>query len=132
MASRWDQVEPIMREQAYRAIENDPQVLLEHDGGPYGVHAEVIFARLYGLDDEIVRDGWRLPRIEAALRLPIIPRLRISAEPVRLEPVGRVATYVLQSGYALQTVDAMNGPPDVPLLPDFRVRVLYLRYRRRV
>jgi hypothetical protein len=128
---RWQQVEPTLRHKAYRTIESDPQVLLETDGGPVGMPAEVIFARLLGFEDEVVEDGLRLAEVVPDLRLPIMslgPLL--SSGPLEPQPI-RVARYALQSGYARTKVAAEFAPPGVQLGPDFTFRVLYVRYRRR-
>lgn len=134
MSIRWAEVERELREQAYGTLYMDPQILLERDGGPEGLHAELIYARLFGFDDEVVRDGWRLPRVEPVLYLPIMSSLRaVFAEPsadVVFQPTRR-ATYRLQAAYALVAVHGEFAPAGVPLRPDFTFRVLYLRYRRR-
>lgn len=130
--SLWDQAEPVMRHRAYRTIENDPQVLLEGDGGPGGVNAEIYMARLFGLDDEIVEDGLRLAAPLPIVRLPIIPRVAYLDDESDLSSPLRTADYVMQSGFALVHLAAEYAPPGVELLPDFTFRVLYLRYRRRL
>lgn len=124
-------MEPLLRRRAYGALEADPQVLLEVDGGPLGVDADVFIARLIGFEDEVVDDGIRLRRAEPVYLVPLHRRLSmLEPDPAELAPM-RISTYVLQSGYALATVAAENAPADVAVRDDFTVRVLYLRYRRR-
>jgi len=133
----WDEIEAALRHKVYRTLENDPQILLEQDGGPFGVEADLIYARLIGYEDEIVKDGWRLRSIEPQLWLPITPSARSFLNPDAPPPldVSRSAIYVLQSGYAVMPVDPLIAPDVLDLLPPGRdwqpVRVLYLRYRRR-
>lgn len=130
--SLWDQAEPVFREKAYRTIERDPQILLEGDGGPGSVQAEVYMARLYGYDDEIVADGLRLPRPEAVYLMPIMSQPAWMRADEDMQPaLIRTATYVLQSGFALVKLAPEYAPPGVTLGDDFTFRVLYLRYRRR-
>lgn len=123
MSERWEHFEAALRERAYAAIDHDPQVLLEEDGGPLGQTADVILARLIGFDDEIVHDGWRLRRVEPVL---------LAVESTEVVPSMTAATYRLQSSYVRTRASAMNGmPPDVTPGPDATFDVLYLRYRRR-
>lgn len=133
LMDRWAEYEAVLRKQAYRTIESDPQVLLEHDSGGPGIAADLIYARLLGYDDEIVQDGWRLRRIEPVLLLPIFPRMSLAESDVLGPGVTRSATYALQSGYALVSVHAEVAmpPAGVRVGPDGTFRVLYLRYRRR-
>jgi hypothetical protein len=128
----WEQAERSAREKAYRTLDNDPRILLEGDGGPGSIRAEVYMARMLGYDDEVVADGLRLPRPEPVYRMPIVPRGPLfAADDDPLVPTIRAATYVLQSGFALVTLAAEYAPPGVTLRDDFTFRVLYLRYRRR-
>lgn len=131
LVDRWTEVETIMREKAYRRLDNDPQVLLEQDAW-FNVDADLIFGRLYGLDGEIVQDGWQLRRIEPRVLLPIIPRSLLAMDDTPAVPTLRTATYVLQSGYVLVPMDAVYAPPGVEIRPDGTFVVLYLRYRRRL
>lgn len=130
--SLWEQVEPIARDKAYRTIERDPQILLEGDGGPGSMQAEVYMARLFGFEDEIVADGVRLRRPEPVYFMPISsgPAWMRADEDMQPAPI-RTASYVMQSGFALVTLAAEYAPPGVTLRDDFTFRVLYLRYRRR-
>lgn len=119
-----------LREQAYAMIENQPEYLLEHAGGPRGIEADIISARLVGFDDEIDED-WLIQDIVGVLRRPIVPRSWLSFDGAPL--LASVATYELQSNYATTTV--ANGAAPVEWLrflkpPDFIVRLLFLRYRR--
>lgn len=135
MSEFWDFIEPTLREQAYATMDADPQSLLEHDGGPEGMTADVVMARLIGFDDQIVKDGWRRERADPVLLLPIHerPKLTASLAPTEadLYPTMRTARYVLQSGYVVFAMDAVLLPLGVPHGPDFRTTFLYLRYRRR-
>jgi hypothetical protein len=129
MTSLWDEAEPVIRERAYRTLDNDPMILFEGDGGPGG-GVEIYLARLFGLDGEIVEDGVRLREPLSVIRLPIAPRLTLADEP---EPrLLRTADYVQQSGFVVVPLAAEYAPPGVELLPDFTFRVMYLRYRRRL
>lgn len=129
--SHWERMEPTLRHRAYRTIESDPQVLLEADGGPVGMQAEVVLARLLGFEDEVVQDGLRLAQVVPDLRVPLPASLSLlSSDSVQPQPI-RTATYVLQSGFALTKVAAEYAPPGVEVGNDFTFRVLYVRYRRR-
>lgn len=133
--TRWTGIERIMRERAYRTIERDPQILLETNGGPVGLDADLIYARLIGFEDEVVQDGLRLSEAVATLRVPIPRRplfVREDADSVlwETEPT-RVALYELQSGFATLSVSGEYLPPVEQLRPDNTARVAYLRYRRR-
>ena len=130
----WAQVEARVREKAYRTIDRDPQVLLEQDGGPVGLDADLFHARLIGFEDEIVKEMW-IRGAEPTILLPIPQRplvLATDAETVRweMEP-SRVARYELQSGFAALSVSGEYDPPVEKLRPDFTARIAYLRYRRR-
>lgn len=130
--SRWREVEAILRGKAYGTLDNDPQVLLEGDGGPVGAEADVIMARLLGFDDQIVEDGWRLRRVEPVLFMPIMPVLRLTTATEPGLTLPRTAEYVLQSGWARCPIAAEYAPPDVQVgPPTFTFDVLYVRYRRR-
>lgn len=132
--SRWEEFELALREQAYGTIDADPRLLLETDGGPVGMKADVIFARLIGMDDNIVQDGWRLPRVEPYLLMPIPLSRRermANYEPTVADAVLRTAKFVLQSGFAHTRVSGEYAPPGVSLDSDFMFDVLYLRYKRR-
>ena len=132
--SRWSEVEAFMRERAYRALDRDPQILLERDGGPVGLDADLFHARFLGFEDEIVREMW-VPRAEPTILMPIPQRpiwSAVDAASVHWEmEVSRVARYELQSGYVTLSVAAEYDPPVEKLRPDFTARVAYLRYRRR-
>lgn len=132
--SRWTEVEAFMRQKAYRAIDRDPQILFERDGGPVGLDADLFHARLIGFEDEIVSEMW-IRGAEPTILMPIPQRpvvLRSDATSLRYEmETSRVARYELQSGYAVLSVEAEYNPPVEKLRPDFTARVAYLRYRRR-
>lgn len=129
--SEWTELEPLLRERAYRTLDSDPQVLFEHDGGPDYLDADVFLARLIGLDDEIVEDGMRLRRLESVILLPIHRGFSLFDDGPA-EPTLRTAEYVLQSGWAILSVALPYPiPPGVEPRPDGTVRVAFLRYRRR-
>jgi len=132
MLKFWEEMEPVLREQAYRTIDHDPRSLLEVDGGPEGLRADVYMARLLGLDDDIVKDGWRLPRAEPHLRLPLFQRVTLAVPDEMLYPTLRTARYELQSSFCTLRVAAEYLPPDVKVGPDFVATFAYLRYRRRI
>lgn len=115
-------------DECYEVINNDPQLLFEHDGGPYGIPADIFVARLYGMDEELI-DEWRIPRIESELRMPLRERVRVSAEPSPY-PTLRTARYVLQSNYATAQIAGEYVTPLIPWQPT--VTVLCLRYKRRL
>lgn len=130
----WAEVEPALRDQAYRKLDTDPQILLEGDSR-FDVDADLFYARLIGFEDEIVEDGVRLTSVQPEIHVAIPQPLRLSDfaadEPiVGLEPTTR-AVYRLQSGFATLSVDGMYGPPVEKLRKDFTARIAYLRYRRR-
>lgn len=135
MTSMWAEVEPVMRERAYRRLDNDPQVLLEHDGGPLDIKADVILARLIGFEDEIVQDAVRLSSVMPVYRLPLLPRGQFAMSEDTAPPSLnlRAAEYVLQSGYVAVNLAPEYAPPEITVgPPTFTFKVLYLRYRRRV
>lgn len=134
MTRAWTEIEAFMPERAYRTLERDPQVLLERDGGPVGLDADLFHARLLGFEDEIVTEMW-VRGAEPTILMPILRRpvvLRADAASLRyeMEP-SRVARYELQSGFVTLSVSAEYDPPVERLRPDFTARVAYLRYRRR-
>lgn len=125
-----------LRQRLTAHIEAQPEVLLEHDGGPMGLKADIILATLYGMDDQIDAE-WRIPRVEPHLLMPIRPRLTaIEPEPGPLLPTMRTARYELQSNWATMQLDWLHHrdllPADVhPAQGDYLVTVALLRYRRR-
>jgi hypothetical protein len=129
--SEWEQAEPIFRERAYRSLAAQPEYLLEGDGGPIGLKADAVFARLTGFDDEIVKDGYRLSRVEPELRVPMRPRLQAWSEPAASAALLRVARYVLQSGWATLSVSVPYLPPGVEPDVTGQAVLAFLRYRRR-
>jgi hypothetical protein len=130
-ANQWTHVERYLREQAYHAIDANPNSLFERDGGPEGMTASFIYARLMGHDDQIVKDGWRLRRVEPVLYLPIPERLTLT-EPDPLLVMPRTAEYRLQSGFVLTHVSAEYTPPGTPHDDRWLASVLYVRYRRHI
>lgn len=131
----WAEAEPILRRQAYAIYDSQPEMLLEHDGGPYSLDADVLMARLAGFEDEIVEDGLRLERIYPDLLRPIALPLRswLTEAAAPPEPSWRAARYVLQSGWVIMPLDQRFAPPNVTpkVRMDGAVRVAYLLYRRR-
>jgi hypothetical protein len=127
--SEWAVIEPMLVEQAEGVINNDPSVLLEQDGGPVGMTADVILARLFGFDEQVDHD-WRVRRVEPVLLAPIRDRVTVMVDD---DPymMPRVAEYRLQSNYATLSLDARYAPADVIPGPQFIVSVLFVRYRRK-
>lgn len=117
----WDEVEPLLRERAYRTA--DP---LSGDCGPVHLDADLIFARLFGFDGQVDRDGLQLPVLLPDLHLPI-PHI----ETFTGETLTAAARYVLQSGAITATVPAVDAPEGMRLRADFTFKVAYVRYRRR-
>jgi hypothetical protein len=141
----WEQAERMAREQAYDTIDADPQVLLEQDSW-FDVDADLIYARLLGFEGEIVRDGWRLPKVTPEIRMPIVRSTRAlfreAADEAFLNRAGiidvdllmptvRTAVYRLQSGFATIRVSGQFRPPVEQLRDDDTAVLAYLRYRRR-
>lgn len=126
---------PVLIERMNDVIINSPEMLLETDGGPVGARADVVLARLLGPDDQVMDDMWLTDRaVPAVWRSPIMPKLTL-AEPDPVDiPSVREAEYVLQSGYVEMWIAQPELlPPGVVVRPpDFRARVLYVRYRRRL
>ena len=117
------------------AINAQPELLLESDGGPVGLKADVFFADLIGHDDQIDHE-WTISSAAPKLRVPIRERaLAALREDVMPDPSIHTTTYALQSNYATLTVadevafsagwDVRGGPPA------FQTKVVLLRYRRR-
>jgi hypothetical protein len=123
-----------LRDEAYEGVlNNDPRILLEVDGGPVGLRADLITARLLGPDEQIVAD-WIIPNVEPELRMPIPERVTACVDSaVPTMPGLRVARYVLQSSYAQMELAPGYAPPSfLPDPPNFMCKVLFLRYRRRI
>lgn len=122
----WADVERSLRQRAYATLDDDPRILLETDA-VFTVHADLIYARLFGFEDEIVRDGMQLTRAEPMILLPIPPRIPLDGHR-DLTGLG-MARYMLQSAFTVLTVTGEPGPPQHPA--GAPVRVAYLRYKRR-
>lgn len=129
----WSEAEPVLREYLTRAIEAQPELLLEHAGGPEGLKADVILATLYGFDGQVDAE-WRIARVEPVLLRPLQrrPTLDEDASPALSVPVAR---YELQSNWATLDVDwlALRDalPRDVrPAPASYLVKVALVRYRR--
>lgn len=140
----WEHTERRAREEAYATINADPQLLLEEDSW-FDVDADLIYARLIGFDDEIVRDGMPLSKVPREIRMPILQssrRLFREAEdeaflnrlgifdPALLMPPAP-AVFRLQSGSATIRVSGELCPPVEQLRDDNTAVLAYLRYRRR-
>lgn len=132
--SEWPKFSSFLRERMTAIIENDPRVLLEHDGGPCGIKADIYLATLYGHDEQVDAE-WRIPRIETTLLRPIMrrPTMVAESEPSLDLPIAR---YELQSSWATMDLDYLTHCDLLPL--DVRpdpgtnlIRVALLRYRRR-
>lgn len=115
-------------EDGYRAINNDPRVLLETAGGPVGRNAHVVVARLYGFDEQ-VDDEVRLRRAEPEVLVPIFQRSTLASPAPDTPLMPRAARYVLQSSYAAGAVVAEKAPEEEHD-EAFLVQFLCLRYKR--
>jgi hypothetical protein len=136
IADEWAQFEPYLRDMAYRGIESDPGFLLDHEGGPYGISADLILGRLIGHDDQVVRDDLHLDRIRDVVLEPMFPRMAFHAAPPEVVgdyPDIRTAEYGLRSGYAFCEMDVASvWPPAGVEARSGRYTVLFLRYKRRL
>jgi hypothetical protein len=131
----WDEGLPYFVNNAYAHLDAQPESLLETDGGPVGIPADVYMGRMIGPDDQIIADV-RLPSAVPEWLTPIAPPLRVfggaEVDPLPYVPMG-AARYVLQSGYATLTLGGEYAPKDVePGPPWCQFTVLFLRYRRRL
>lgn len=125
---------PLLRaaiERGFRAVESDPQILLEAPGGPEGMTAEIIVARLFGHDEQLDHE-MRLDRALPVVEVPVpTPLTRAVTEGGPVLPDMRVARYRLQSGYSVLGISAELLPPDIPLnTQTMQARLLCLRYKR--
>lgn len=130
----WQDFEPILRDRLTRHIEAQPELLLEHTGGPEGLKADVILATLYGFDEQ-VDAMWRVPRVESVLLRPLPQPLSAAVSEADLMPMMRTARYDLQSNWATLNLDWLHYraalPPDVRPAPGtLLVSVAMVRYRR--
>jgi hypothetical protein len=132
---KWEHVAPILRDRAYGMLDSQPESLLETDAAS-ALPADVYFARLIGLDDEIVQDGWRLPGGTAPtpiLRVPLAKRMTLATADDPSDLRLNVADYRLQSGSSVTPICAPLSVPGVAPGPRTLVtRVGWLRYRRRL
>jgi hypothetical protein len=134
MTAGWRDLDATLRRELTAAVESQPELLLEHNGGPEGLKADLILATLYGLDEQVDAE-WRLSSVVPYLRRPIRPRLTASAfdEPPSMGPPP--ARYDLQSNWATAKLDflahASMLPADVRPAPQTNVvTVALVRYRR--
>jgi hypothetical protein len=132
----WQEFEPMLRERLTQRIESEPEVLLERDGGPEGLRADIILATLYGFDEQ-VDEEWRIPDVPSRLFRALPDRQTYSlAEPPSISPNIPQATYKLQSTYAWMDLDWLAHrhllPADVRPAPATNlVSAALVRYRRR-
>lgn len=140
----WAEVEPTIRDRAYRRIDAMPEILLETDSW-FTLDADLFYARLIGYDDEIVQDGVLLPKVEHDIFVGINQPLdyELLADDAFLHKAGiatldtaiptlRTARYALQSCFVTLSVSGeLYDPPVKKLRDDFTARIAYLRYRRR-
>lgn len=145
----WTEIEPILRDRAYRRLDSDPNVLLEGDAW-LSVDADVYYARLLGYEDEVVQDAMRihtaLPEIyvpiprrfvwpgpdEIALGLYKIDDTEVWMPPSIPQLHADRAVYRSQSVFVTLDVSCeLYEPPVEKVRPDMTVRIAYLRYRRR-
>lgn len=132
----WAEVEPAIRDSAYRRIDADPQILLEDDS-EFELEADLIYARLFGFDGEVVHDGRPLFTVVPKILVPIVTPARVSLggtnqpeDTIDYETY-RYAAYHLQSTHITLRVSGEYGPPVAQLADDHTATVAYLRYRRR-
>jgi hypothetical protein len=128
-AIMWDQIEPTLLDLMQAKIDAMPESLLESDGGPVGIKADVILARLIGWDEETVAT-WRIREVAPILFRPLsLPQfIKWSGGGI----ISRRAEFVLQSCYATYQLDPRYAPADVRIEPPtFSFSVLYVRYKRR-
>ncbi len=131
----WAEFEPALRYRMDAVIEARRPIADDTDGGPVGLDADVILARLIGHDGQVDDDTLRLPDVPQSVDVPL--RLRptpaIDPDPTAAQPA-RVARYVLQSGFATTNVDASGHPvPEgVTPGPTCLFSVAFVRYRRRI
>lgn len=124
-----------LRDRLEANIVNDPQVLLDQDGGPAGIRADVYLAKLIGHDDQTVAEI-RVKEARDVVLLPIPARpSRLVSEAADVYPTIRTARFNLQSGYAMSKVDeglalAQGLIASPARKPDFLLDVVLLRYRR--
>lgn len=145
VSERWAQVEPTLRDRAYKRIDDMPELLLEHDAW-FTLDADIIYARMFGFEDEIVEDRLRLTKVEPAIFMPIFQSttrmIQEATDAAFLDKAGifsvdmgiapmRAAEYRLQSCFVTMSVSGMHDPPVEQLRDDGTVTVAYLRYRRR-
>lgn len=134
MADGWADFERYLRDVLTAKIESEPEVLLEHDGGPEGIKADLYLATLYGIDGQVDAE-WRIERATGVLLRAISRRVTSRlAEPDPLHLEIPTARYELQSNYAWMDLDYGSHvhllPSDVTHDPStFLVRVVLLRYR---
>lgn len=132
----WQEFEPMLRERLTRLIDSDPEVLLEHDGGPFGLKAHLYLATLYGIDGQVDAE-WRIPAVTSTLLRPLMRRSSYAIPESEPGPGIATARYELQSSWATLNLDWMlhrNLLPD-DVRPDpgtFLVTVALLRYRHRL
>lgn len=121
----------------YAMIDNDPKVLLEQPGGPVGMTADFIVARLMGHDDQVAHQMVLLSPLRT-VRTPRHNRPTLGGyfggDPADAQVTSvRSDEWVLMSGYstanfAPEPCMALGLP--MPTAPNFLTTVLCLRYRR--
>jgi hypothetical protein len=130
----WEQVRPTLVHQMLATLEDDPRILLETDGGPVGLKADVYLAVLIDLDEQI-HDVVRITRAEPVWLQPIMQKVswRVeAADPSPGSPAFNVARYILQSFYATYKMDHQYAPSHVRPDSRFQFTVALLRYKRRL
>lgn len=128
----------VLRDRLTAHVESQPEVLLEHDGGPMGLKADLYLATLYGMDGQVDAE-WRIPKVEPYLLRPVRPRMSAAfdPEPEPIMPMLRTARYELQSNWATMQVDWLHFHKMLPIdiRPDpgtYLITVALLRYRHRL
>ena len=116
------------------AVLNDPQILLEQwSAGPQPRPGEHVFADMYGPEDELLQEFVRMDGVPHAWYSPIPQRVTFVLADAGLadyQPV-RVAEYRPLSGFSRAAVHA-EYLPQWKCGSDFLVRLLYVRYKRRL
>jgi hypothetical protein len=134
MQVHWEEFERELRFLMTMEIQSHPELLLEHDGGPDFMHADLYLATLYGFDEQVDKEV-RLTKVLPYIRTVINRRL----EPLdhTIDVFTNIATYKIQSNWATMKLDYGRFRDFLPsdVRPDFyrdynQVEVALLRYKR--
>ena len=136
---QWEHILWHQREMAYLKIGkySDAEI---RDGGPTGIKAHLIFARLIGFDGEIVRDE-QLDRYQDDILVPIMQSMTVNLyDPFSDEALSpseatiemRTAKFVCQNVFYQLGVAWHLLPYDLlPPNKDYTATLLFLLYKRR-